>query len=163
MANRLHEAEPAERRRARIAHRIGISVFVLILFAALAGVLGKGPLSKVRGGSPEAGLQVEYFRFIHYQGPVELKIAVGAGATTNGRVQVQLSKTFVEQVEIERIEPEPDATAVGPLYFTYDIRTATNAPAEVTVRFMSNHFGRLGYEVGLADGLTVQLQHFAFP
>jgi hypothetical protein len=76
---------------------------------------------------------------------------------------LQLSKSFVEKVEIERIEPEPDAASVGPEYFTFDIRTETNAVSEITVRFVSNHFGRLGYEVGLAEGPKVKLQHFAFP
>jgi hypothetical protein len=78
-------------------------------------------------------------------------------------LRLKLSKAFVEQVEIQRIEPEPEGTTSGPMYFTYDIRTETNAAAEVTVRFVSNHFGRLAYEVGLADGLTLKLQHFAFP
>ena len=163
MPNTIQAADPGERRRARVVHLIGVTSFLLVLFAALAGLLGKGPLSKVRSGSVQTGLQIEYFRFIHYQGPVDLKIAVGADSTTNGTLRLQLSKAFVEQVEIQRIEPEPEAATTGPAYFTYIIRTETNMPAQVTVRFVSNHFGRLAYEVGLTDGPTLKLQHFAFP
>jgi hypothetical protein len=163
MANKIQEADPRERKRARLVHLVGVVFFVLVLFAALAGLLGKGRLSKVRIGSVEAGLQVEHFRFIRYQGPVDLKVVAGADATPNGMLRLQLSKAFVEQVEIQRIEPEPEATTAGPTYFTYDIRTETNAAAEVTVRFVSNHFGRLAYEVGLAEGPTLKLRHIAFP
>lgn len=148
---------------ARVVHRIGVALFVFLLCAALGGLVGKGPLSKSRAGNPQTGLQVEHFRFIRYQGPVELKIRLGAQATASGRVQLQLSKAFVEQVEIERIEPEPDEATAGPKYFTYDIRTETNAVSDITVRFVSNHLGRLGYEVGLAENPKVKLHHFAFP
>ena len=159
----IQETDRGERKRARAIHFVGVFCFVLVLFAALAGLLGKGPLSKVRIGSVEAGLQIEHFRFIRYQGPVDLKIVVGAQATTNGMFRLQLSKAFVEQVEIQRIEPEPEATTAGPRYFTYTIRTETDAAAEVVVRFVSNHFGRLAYEIGITDGPNLKIQDFAFP
>jgi hypothetical protein len=163
MANKIPETDSGERRRARLVHLVGVAFFVLVLLAALIGLVGKGPLSKVKGGSAATGLQIEYFRFIHYQGPVDLRIFVGAAAATNGMVRLQLSKAFVEEVEIERIDPEPEAATAGPTHFTYAIRIETNAPAEVRVRFASSHFGRLNFEVGLADGPRLKLQHFVFP
>ncbi len=163
MANNDDVSPSDTRRRSRLIHRIGVALFLLILGAALSGLMGKGPLSKMRAGSIDAGLDVEYFRFIRYQAPVELKIAVNARAVTNGMIQLQLSKAFVQQVEIQRIDPEPAGVSGGADFFAYDIRSQTNAPTQVTIRFLSTHFGRLRYAVGLAEGPKVDLQHFAFP
>ena len=154
---------PRERRITRIVHRAGVTVFVLILLAALAGLIGKGPLSKTVVASSDDTLRVEYSRFIHYQGPVDLKIDVGAASTSNGVIRLRLSKAFVDDVEIERIDPQPVAEAAGAEFFTYTIETETNAATEVRVHFVANHFGRLAFEVGLTDRASVSLRHFAFP
>ena len=39
MAGEIEEADPRERARARIVHRIGVSIFLLILTAAAAGLI----------------------------------------------------------------------------------------------------------------------------
>jgi hypothetical protein len=163
MGGEIEEADPQERRRTRIVHYIGAALFVLVLLSALAGLLGKGPLSKQMAGAPGDPLHVEYLRFIRYQGPVEIKIHIGPEATTNGFVQLQLSRAFVEKVEIERIDPEPEWQSAGADAFTYGIRVATNEPAKVRVRFAADHFGSRHYTVGLLPGPTLSLRHFAFP
>jgi hypothetical protein len=163
MTQEIEEADPKERRRTIIARRVGVFVFTLFLVAALFGLVGKGPLSKVKAASEDGGLKVEHLRFIRYQGPTDLKIYVAAAATAHGIFSLQLSRTFVDEVEIERIEPEPESTTAGPLYVTYLVRAETNKATEVKVRFSADHFGRVRYSVGLAGGATVPLQHFAYP
>ena len=163
MSEEIDAANPKERRRVLIVRRIGVSIFTLILLAALAGLVGDGPLSKVKAQSDARELRVEHLRFIRYQGPTTLKIHVGAEATTNGLFLLQLSRTFVEEVEIERVEPEPESIIAGPLFLTYAIRAETNKPAEVKIRFLADRFGRAHYTVGLAGGASVPLQHFAYP
>jgi hypothetical protein len=163
MTQEIEEADPKERRRTVIARRIGITVFTLFLVAALAGLVGKGRFSKVKAATKDRELEVEHLRFIRYQGPTDLKIYVAAAATAHGIFSLQLSRTFVDEVEIERIEPEPESTIAGPVYVTYLIRAETNKATEVKVRFSADHFGRKRYSVGLASGASVPLQHFAYP
>lgn len=163
MAGEIQESNPRERRRARIAHRIGVSIFFLILAAAVAGLLGKGPLSHASAQSHDGQLTVDYVRFIRYQGPVDMRIHIGAEATTTGAIELRLSNNFTDEVEIERIEPEPEFSAAGPKFVTHTIRVETNAATHVRVRFSADHFGRLAYEVGLRDGTALPLRHFAFP
>lgn len=163
MAEQVDYASPLERRRTVIVHRIGTAVFVLLLIAALIGLVGDGPLSGAQSGSDDSSLRVEYRRFVHYQGPATLNLRVSAGTATNGIIHLQLSRIFVEKVEIERIEPEPESATVGTQFITYAIRTETNQAAAIKVRFQANHFGRLHYRAGLSGRSTVQLQHFAYP
>ena len=159
----LAAASPSERRRARIVHRVGVTIFILVLLSALLGLLGKGTLSKTTVADPSNRLRAEYFGFVRYQGPVDLKVRVSAQATATGSVRLQLSKAFVDEVEIERIDPEPVSQSSGPRFFTYTIQTQTNEEAEIRVRFASSHFGRLAYDVGLDGGPVLHLRHFSFP
>lgn len=161
--NNISEADPRERRVTRIVHRIGIMLFLLALASALAGLLGKGPLSKVTAETPDAVLKAEFCRFIRYQAPMDLKLQVVPRAVSNGVVQLRLGKTFVDDVEIERIEPEPESQTAGPMFFTYAIRAESNAATEIRIRFTASHFGRLSYQVSAGGGETLRLQHFAFP
>ncbi len=159
----LAAANPKERRRARVVHRVGVTFFILILVSALLGLLGKGSLSKTIARDPSNRLRAEYFRFVRYQGPVDLKVRVNGQATATGVLRLQLSKGFVDEVEIERIDPEPISQSSGPRFFTYTIRTETNAETEIRVRFASSHFGRLAYDVGLQEGPVLHLRHFSYP
>jgi hypothetical protein len=155
--------DPKDGQRHRMAHRIGIAVFLLVLLGAIAGLLGKGPLSKVRAQTSDATLWAESCRFIRYQAPMDLKLRVEPRAISNGLLHLRIGKTFVEDVEIERIEPEPESQMAGASFFTYAIRAETNASTEIRIRFAASHFGRLGYEVRAGDGEVLHLRHFAFP
>ena len=163
MAQEIDHADPTERRRTVLAHHIGITVFSLLLLAALAGLLGHGPLSHAGADSADHSLHLEYHRFVRYEAPERLDIRIAPELTRDGEVEFQLSRGFVEKVEIERIEPEPVSTAIGPDYFTYRIRTETNRPGSIRVRFMPQHFGKLNYEVGLVAGPSVRAEHLAYP
>lgn len=159
----IREPDPRERRRTRIVRRIGVTIFTLVLVSAFAGLLGKGFFSKVTTLTAEKGLQAEHWRFVRYQAPMDLKLRISPQASENGLVRLQLSKIFVDEVEIDRIEPVPESQIAGPKFFTYTIRTETNATTEILIRFTANHVGRITYQVGLADGPKLHLQHFAFP
>lgn len=145
-----------------MVHRIGVTVCALILASALAGLLGKGPLSKVTTETQGAGLKTEHRRFVRYQSPTDLKIQVGPQAAFTGLVELRLSKEFVDDVEIDRIDPEPESQKAGPQFFTYVIRAEPNTNTEIRIRFASSHFGRLRYEVRAGED-SLRLQHFAFP
>jgi hypothetical protein len=161
MAGEIEEANPRERRRSRIFHYIGCALFTTILVAALAGLLGQGPLTNV---SAQAGpVHVRYWRFVRHHAYAELKIDINGEATSKGVVGLRLQKPFVESVDLQRIEPEPIEATVGAEFSTYWIRVATNAPASVRVRFVPERFGRLPYEVGLAGSPAVPMWHFVLP
>jgi hypothetical protein len=131
--------------------------------AALAGLLGDGPLGKSAMRTGDGSLRAEYLRFIRYHSPAELKIDIGAEATRHGVLELRIGNRFAHNVEIKHIEPEPELVTTGPEFCTYQIRVETNAATQIRVRFEATHFGRLTYPIMLADKQTMQLSHFAFP
>ena len=137
--------------------------FSLILLSAAAGLLGKGPMSKVNAAAPGGILGAEYYRFVHYQEPLELNLSVAANSVTNGFVHLRLGRAFLNEVQIERIDPMPVSETAGPKFINYLIRAEINGSTGIRVHFVPNHFGRLTYEVGLSEGPTLALWHFAFP
>lgn len=163
MAEGIQEADPRERRRSRIVHWAGVSLFVAVLAAALAGLLGNGPLSRRAVQSADGRIKVEHQRYVRYQAPVDLRIDLAPEATMNGTVELRISRSFVEQAEIQRIDPEPESITAGPSYFTHTIRVATNAATQVKVRFEPAHMGSLAYELAVDRGRPLQLRHFALP
>jgi hypothetical protein len=159
----IEHATSEERRLTKVAHRTGITVFTAVLFAAFVGLLGRGPLSHATASSTDGNLHVDYCRFVRYEAPERLDIRLAAEFINAGEVQLQLSKEFVEQVEMQSIEPEPTSTASGSEHFTYTVRLDKNRPGSIRVRFTPHHFGRLKFQVGVAAGPTVHAQHFAYP
>jgi hypothetical protein len=163
MPHEIAEADPRERRRARIVHHIGSGLFAAVLLAALIGLMGPGPLSETRRSSTNGTVNVDYQRFVRYQGPVETRLSIARAATKNGEVQLSLSRAFVEHVELRRIEPEPASQSAGDEFFTYTIRVESNAPVKIYLRYKANHYGSLAYRIRVGTEPQVALSHFAFP
>ena len=95
------------------AQRLGWGVFLLLILAALAGLLGHGPFSRTQAGDAASALRVAYNRFERYQGPTELQLHLKPEALRDGKFRVWIGRDFLDGVEIERIEPEPETVEVG--------------------------------------------------
>src|SRR5688572_9502629 len=104
MPGDIKEANETERRRTRLIHYVGSGVFVLILIAALAGLFGKGPLSKATARARDDSVRAEYSRFIRFQDSAELNLKIAAEATKTGAIELRLSNTFIHASEIKRLD-----------------------------------------------------------
>jgi hypothetical protein len=159
----IEEANPRERRRSRIVHWSGAGIFLSILLAALAGLVGKGPLSKMTAIGPDGSLRVEHQGFVRHHAPAELKIEIDERETASGVVHLQLSKSFIEKSEMKSIAPQPERSYSGPKFFTYDIRVQTNSSATLRILFQPDHFGSHSFIVKINDAAPLELKHFAYP
>jgi hypothetical protein len=91
---------------------IGWALWGLVIAAALAGLLGNGPLSSTIIASPDDSIRVRYHRFVHVQQPLNKEITI-RNETTAGEVMVKLFDKFLHQIEIHRIQPEPSRTEIA--------------------------------------------------
>jgi len=155
-------AAPTWRRIAAI-QKMGLALFLLLLLAGLAGLLGKGPLSSTRAGEKDSLLWADYCRFVRYHGPTEIQIHLGAPLTTNGLVQLQISKEFAAEMEIDHVQPKPIEITGGADSFVYAFKVRTNETVQITLQVQPNHFGKLNYQLGVAGGPSFSLKHFAYP
>lgn len=157
------EEDLAHQRREWRVQRIGWIAMALIAAAALAGLLGPGPLSHARAGDPRA-LQVEYGRFARARAPEELRIRVPGQAVSDGRVRMVLPQAFLDRIELKRIQPEPESVDVRPGGNGYDIVVGSDAgPVEVVIEYEHRRFGRAPVRVSLDPGPAVAFEQWVYP
>jgi hypothetical protein len=123
--------------------RIGWAVMVLVVIAALAGLLGSGPLSRSRT-STTSGLQLEYERFARYQDPHRMTLRLPQSLVHAGRARVSISRTFLDGSTIESIVPQPEAQHLEGEWVAYLFRvTGGTGPATISFVITPQRIGRL--------------------
>lgn len=132
-----------------------------LVLAALAGLTGKGPLSRVSAESQ--GLRVEYDRLARHESAGELTLTVAPGLARGGVVRLRLERRWLEGVEIQGIDPEPERSEAGAdtVRFTFPVPEGQAARVRLRVEYsgMGWRSGRLQVESG--PGVT--LTQWVFP
>jgi hypothetical protein len=144
--------------------RIGWVLMALILLAALAGLLGSGPLSSTTAGEKDSPMWVEYNRFERYQNPTMLRIHLMPEAALNGKTRLWLNREYVESFDLDYIAPEPEsAEALSDRFiYTFNLPRA-DQPTAVTFNFKSNSYGVVPVRLGLDGGHELYFSQFFFP
>jgi hypothetical protein len=149
-------------RREWRAERIGWCAFALFVAAALAGLLGPGPLSEASARTPDGRLRADYERFVHYGTQTSLRLR--AEPRDARELRVWLADDVLERARIERVEPEPDAVlaAAGRHVYVFAV-AAGGGPVDVTFELHPEWIGRLESRLGLEGGPELALAQLAFP
>jgi hypothetical protein len=144
--------------------RIGWAAIVLLLVAALAGLLGPGPLSSTTAGERGSPLWVEYDRFVRYRSPTTMRVHLGSGAARNGAVRLWVTREFVESVELHRVDPQPARVELAPdrTIYTFNVADSTR-PIAVIFHLEPNRYGRMPVAVGLEAGPSVAFHQLFYP
>ncbi len=147
------------------AQRLGWGVFLLLILAALAGLLGHGPFSRTQAGDPASPLRVVYNRFERYQGPTELQLHLKPEAVRDGKLRVWIGRDFLEGVEIERIEPEPETVEAGSdrHVFVFNAPRLTGETAVIIRYLPERKFARQRVRTGLEPGPELKFHQFVYP
>ena len=157
----LHQDMAHQRREWRI-QRIGWVVMALLLLAALAGLLGPGPLSRSVVAAEDGTLRVEYNRFERLQSASELRIELPAGATQAGTVRLRLNRAFVENADIQDVVPEPGSITADADGFVYELDTGASV-GPVIVRYEYLRFGSTPVRVAIEGGSAVSFDQWVYP
>lgn len=134
---------------------------LVLAAAALAGLLGPGPLSDAHAGAVGSPLRVEYERFVRSQAPGELRIYCRPEG--NDRFQLSFDRAFIQHTEIKEITPEPLETSAHGKKYLYTFRRTDGEEQLVTFRIEGSQFGKMKTEVQLGDGAKVELRQFYWP
>ena len=131
-----------------------------LLLAAIAGLLGPGPLSDTVATA--AGLRLEYQRFIHYQGPYRLRFHLLAG--DDGIARVWLDRAFVEDIDIQRVDPVPAWNEAEAARYVWVFHAPKPGEALVaTIRYKPDFIGYRAGSAGLDGGDELRFWQFAYP
>ncbi|WP_219420002.1 hypothetical protein [Pseudonocardia nigra] len=91
-----------------VAQRVAWAVLALIALAALAGLLGPGPLSTVTHSDPSGLVQFEHERFARYIGDTSLQLQVLPDPEQPDTAQVWISSDYLSAVQVQQVRPQPD-------------------------------------------------------
>ena len=109
-------------------------------------------------------MQVEYERFQRHVAPATLQLHLSREATSGDTVSVWMSRSLVDALEIQRIEPEPqeERTAQGGIAFRFGT-TEPGMPA--TIRFFTivQKIGTVDGQIGVADREPARFTQFVYP
>lgn len=136
----------------------------IVGLAALAGLLGPGPLSETTSGEQGGPLWLEYSRFGRFRAPLTLRVNLGPNTGQQGSVRVWLSRDYLESVQIEQVMPQPAQVEVGPERLTYVFPVSDpSRSTAVTFWLKTEQIGRQRGCVGLANASTLCFRQFIYP
>ena len=159
----LPQDEPFQKREWKI-QRVGWALWGLVLVAALAGLLGTGPLSHAEVSAPDGSVIVKYDRFLHYHQPSVLEVLVPSRGQDDSPLRLKVSRTFLDRVQIVRIEPEPDEQQVADDGIVYTFaKEGTPELSKLLFHFEFEQFGSSNGLVELMNGGSADLQQFVYP
>lgn len=78
-----------------LVERVAWAVLALVVLAALAGLLGGGPLSQATAGGEGWPLQVQYGRFVHHRGPTDIQIQLQPDAVQGDKARVEVDRQWL--------------------------------------------------------------------
>ena len=156
--------DPALERQTVDLQLIGWAIMGLVVLAALLGLFGNGPLSSATVGSSGSPLRVEYDRFLRHQAPQRLRLHVEPGVSESDEVRVWVSSSFLDNVQIERIEPRPERVEAGSdgQTFTFLVAGRGETPT-IEIRFVPERVGRLAIRMRIPGRRGVAFTQFVYP
>ena|SRR5687767_5716636 len=142
--------------------RMGWTLMVLTLLAALAGLLGNGPLSRRQAGDKNS-LWVEYNRFERYQAPAMLRLHLGPKLTGRDEVRVSVSRQYIEAIQLEHVDPEPKEVEARADRILYTFKIKGPDATALTYHLKGNVFGSVPLHLQVEGAGELKLSQFFYP
>ncbi|HYG75175.1 MAG TPA: hypothetical protein VEK08_09255 [Planctomycetota bacterium] len=147
-----------------IVQRVAWTVMLLVAIAALLGLLGHGPLTRLTAADEKGLLTAKYYRFERAQGPSDITLNIGADALKGSEARIWVSKTFFTAVELEKVVPEPIRVESAADRLTYVFHIESKTPAAwVRFHFKPQEFWNHKVRIGLEDVTELSFQQFVWP
>jgi hypothetical protein len=151
-------------RREWLAERVAWAVMALLIAAALLGLFGNGPLSRMTAGSEAGPMWLEYQRFARLLAPAPLRVHLAPGAAREGLVLVWIDRQYIDGLELQQVTPQPDRTELGAERLIFAFRRAEgDGAATITFNMRPIRPGSLSGHVGLINGPVFPLQQLVYP
>lgn len=147
-----------------IAQRVLWAILFAIIMLALLGLFGTGPLSSMKAGSEDEGITLDYERFVRHDGRASLVVDVSPDQVSEGQVEVWLNESYLSDVQMESISPQPDEVrSDGDRQVYVFLAEDPNAPITITFSYRPDTIGRLTGDMGIVDGPTVSFDQLSYP
>lgn len=154
---------PGQQRLMLAGQRFGWATIALIVVAALAGLLGPGPLSWARARAPSGLVEVEYSRFVRYIGDSTVELHVRPDPTRPDTARVWISSEYLSGVNLQQVTPQPDTwtTVDEGVVLSYPTGGTETVPVQMHLR--PDEIGLLRGAVGVPGQDPVEFWQFVYP
>lgn len=144
--------------------RLGWALLGLIVVAAVAGLLGPGPLSSTTRSAPSWQVEIEYARFAHNRADMTLEFHLKSDPERPEPAQVWISAEYLAGVTVQQIVPEPqDWTAGGDgVVLTFPVRDR-GASVHVQMEIRPSQMGLLHGAIGVPGRQPVKFWQLVYP
>lgn len=158
------EDDPAYQRREWRFERIGWVLMAVLLVAGLLGLLGYGPLSDTRAGTPGT-LTVNYDRLQRASAPSEYHIDVAPTLARDGQLRLRFDNALLAEIELDSVLPQPVQMRSGPGYteFVFAMDAAEGPPARLQFQFHPATFGHVRGRVTATGAQPLVIDQIIFP
>lgn len=145
--------------------RVAWVIMALLLLAALLGLFGSGPLSRATLVDESGTISLNYERFARREAPTALRVHLAANAVDDDEIRLWISRDYIDEVEIERITPQPSATEVGVDRLIYTFQAVESGqPVTIILHLKAAHTGSLPGQLGLSERKSfLSFKHFVYP
>lgn len=141
-------------RRFGVFRRCGTGVLVLLVLAAMSGLLGSGPLARTEAYA--GALKIDYPRFAHHGYPVWLEVRAPAH---EGPLEVVLDGDLVKAFDLDHMAPAPEQAVLGEGQLLLRLAPGTTAVRlELTPREPGATEGHVS-----AGGDSARVRTFVYP
>lgn len=154
--------DPAFLRHERRLTRLGWIVLGLFVLAGILGLLGPGLFSSTTAGSAQDAVRVQHDRVAHLESETRLTLLLDGAAARDGTVTVELTGSWITGVDVQSVNPQPDAQKLVPGGTAYQFTVERSGPAEITLGYRPQELGRLALTAE-AGGSTVTTHQLVLP
>jgi hypothetical protein len=143
--------------------RAGWVALALLLAAALAGVLGPGPLATRDVRTPDGALAVSYPRFMRMRAESRIRIRLRPPPAAD--VELRLDGTWLAGVRVRGIAPAPTRSEIHGDRWSLVFATPREAATalEVSIDVEPRSAGRLEGGFALGDGAELRFHQLVYP
>lgn len=158
------DRDPEFHRKQWLIERVGLRAWALLIVAGLLGLLGAGPLSNASVSSPSGELTISHQRIAHYHKPVTIQLLVKLEEGSTGPIPLTISQSFLDAVQIERVEPQPQRqqVAVDGAFLYFDRRPGSQQ-AKIVIHLEYEQYGPVQGSIGIDGQEPARLDIFVFP
>jgi hypothetical protein len=148
-------------RRTWLAERIGWSVMVVLVIAALSGVFFHGPVSRTVAKSTDESMAIEYERFAHKTALTHFIIR--ASAPLPDQVLVRLGPSFASMHDIDSLEPRPIRSSGGSYGLEFVFLRSGAGDLGVNIAARAKRFGVMSLHVEVEGRGALNITQLVYP
>ncbi len=155
-----HGVSPLEKR----LHILGRLFLAALLLAALAGLLGPGPLSS-RTANAGGALSIDYQRLVRNHAPADLRIQVVRPAGQDS-IRLLVGNAFLGATELRNVTPDPASVEVTPEGHVYVIEAPELGSMAALILYHYEPdaaFAEIPVRIALEGGPEVSFRQFVYP